>query len=76
MMTGCVLEAFNDELPCLQYVVIVKTEGPLYLSYVAVTRHNEVPKLVIIHRNYKAVCIPQHSKSSFVWYFLNIHHIE
>ena len=62
-MTGCILEALNDELPCLQNVVIVQTEGPLYLSYVAVTKHNELPKLIIIHRNYKAV----YSKSLFVW---------
>jgi len=60
MMTGYILETLNDELPYLHFVIIVKTEGPLYLSYTAVTKHNELPKLIIIHRNYKVLYSSQH----------------
>jgi len=77
-MTGCILEALNVELPCLQYVVIVQTDGPLYRSHTDVTKHNAVPKLIIIHRNYKALHISQHRtvKVRLSGYFLNIHHTE
>jgi hypothetical protein len=69
-MTGWILETLNVELSFLQYFIIVQREGPLYLSFTAVTKHNELSRLLIIHCNYKAVYITQHSKNRLCGYFL------